>query len=120
MDIKEEFVNEKCLAVVGVSRTHGFGNAVLKELRAKGYGVFPVNAKAETVEGERCSQSLDELAKTVGGVVTVVPPEQTKKIVEDCAAGESRAFGCSRVRSLPRPSSSARRRGFARSTAPAS
>lgn len=84
MGLKEEFVAEKSLAIVGVSRTRGFGNLALKELRAKGYEVVPVNAKAETVEGERCFKSLDELPKTVGGVITVVPPAQTEKVVEDC------------------------------------
>src|ERR1017187_6238554 len=48
---KEAFVAEKSLAVVGVSRTRGFGNTLFKHLKHQGYRVFPVNAQAESVEG---------------------------------------------------------------------
>lgn len=85
MGLKEEFVAQKSLAIVGVSRTRGFGNMVLKELRKKGYEVFPVNAKADTVEGEPCFKSLADLPKPVDGVITIVPPDQTEKVVEECA-----------------------------------
>ena len=42
--IVEEFLTQKKIAVVGVSRKKTkFGNAIYKELRQKGYNVFPVN-----------------------------------------------------------------------------
>ena len=82
---KEAFVAERSLAVVGVSRTRGFGNTLFKHLKHQGYRVFPVNAQAESVEGERCFHRLDDLPEAVGGVVTVVPPSQTEKVIEDCA-----------------------------------
>lgn len=82
---KEAFVAEKSLAIVGVSRTRGFGNTLFKHLKRKGYRVFPVNARAETVEGEPCYRRLDDLPEPVGGVVTVVPPAETEKVAQDCA-----------------------------------
>jgi len=82
---KETFVAEKTLAVVGVSRTSGFGNRLLTHLVQRGYRVFPVNAQADKVEGQACYRRLDDLPELVGGVVTVVPPSETEKIVEDCA-----------------------------------
>ena len=85
MGLKQEFVAEKSVAIVGVSRTRGFGNMVLKALKARGYEVFPVNANADTVEGEPCFKSLEALPKPVGGVITIVPPDQTEKVVEECA-----------------------------------
>ena len=85
MNEKEAFAAEKSLAIVGVSRTRGFGNRLFKHLKQKGYRVFPVNAHAETVEGERCFRRLDDLPEPVGGVVTVVPPAETEKVVEDCS-----------------------------------
>jgi uncharacterized protein len=81
---KEAFVAEKTLAVVGVSRSRGFGNTLFAHLKKKGYKVLPVNAEADRVEGETCYKSLADLPEPVGGVVTVVPPAQTEKIVEDC------------------------------------
>ena len=80
----EAFLAEKTIAVVGVSRTKGFGNTVMQSLKERGYRVYPVNSQADTVEGERCYKSLEELPQGVGGVLTVVPPAQTVKVVEEC------------------------------------
>ena len=88
----EAFVSQKTLAVVGVSRTRGFGNTLYRHLKHRGFNVFPVNSQTDTVEGERCYRRLDDLPATVDGVVTVVPPAQTKNVVEDCAR-----LGISRV-----------------------
>ena len=80
----EDFLAQKTLAVVGVSRkSQKFGNAIYKELKKKGYRVFPVNANAETVEGEPCYHDLKSLPEPVGGVVIVVPPAQTEVVVKD-------------------------------------
>lgn len=81
----EAFVASKTLAVVGVSRSRGFGNSLLKHLTKRGYKVFPVNAQADSVEGRPCYRRLDDLPEPVDGVVTVVPPAETEKIVGDCA-----------------------------------
>jgi len=78
------FLGEKTLAVVGVSRGgRKFGNTVMKELKAKGYRVFPINPHAETIDGERCYPSLRDLPARPGGVVTVVPPAVTEAVVRD-------------------------------------
>ncbi len=84
-DAKQEFLAEKSIAVVGVSRSSGFGNIAFRELKKQGYQVYPVNSLADTVEGEKCYRSLDELPGPVGGVLTVVPKAETQKVVEDCA-----------------------------------
>jgi uncharacterized protein len=82
-----DFVSQKTLAIVGVSRKKAkFGNYAFRELRAKGYQLFPVHPEAETIEGERCYRNLSELPEPVGGVLVVVPPAQTEQIVRDAAA----------------------------------
>lgn len=83
-EASDTFVAEKTLALVGVSRTRGFGNTLFRHLLGKGYRVFPVNAEADTVEGQACFRRLDDLPEPVGGVVTVVPPAQTLRVVADC------------------------------------
>ena len=80
----EEFLAEKRIAVVGVSRTRGFGNTVFRALVERGYEVYPVNSLTDTVDGQRCYNNLSELPAEVGAVLTVVRPDQTLKIVEDC------------------------------------
>ena len=80
------FVGQQKLAIVGVSRKKGkFGNWALKELRAKGYKLFPVHPEADSIEGEPCYRSFSALPEAVGGVLVVVPPAQAEKVVRDAA-----------------------------------
>lgn len=83
----DDFLAQKTLAVVGVSRDpKKFGNAAFRELRTKGYRLFPVNPNAERVEEETCYPSLRDLPELVGGALLVVPPEQTEQAVRDAVA----------------------------------
>ncbi len=82
----EDFVSQRTLAVVGVSSSgKKFGNAACRDLRAKGYRMIPVHPTAESIDGERCYASLSELPEPVGGVLIVVPPAETKKVVREAA-----------------------------------
>jgi len=57
----DDFLAQKTMAVVGVSRGgKKFGNAILKDLKQKGYRVFPVNPHAASIDGERCYPDLME------------------------------------------------------------
>lgn len=97
MTVKElisEFVSLRTLALVGVSRGgKKFGNTVHRELKSKGYKIYLVHPEAQAIDGERCWPSLQSLPEPVDGVVSVVPPPQTAKIVEDAhAAGIRRVW----------------------------
>ena len=85
--VVDDFVSQRKLAVVGVSRKKmKFGNMAFKELRGKGYQLFPVHPHAETIEGERCYPSLAALPEPVDGILVVVPPAQAEQVVRDAAA----------------------------------
>ncbi|MDI6803245.1 MAG: CoA-binding protein [Bacteroidota bacterium] len=80
----QEFLSQKPIAVVGVSQTgKKFSNAAYKELKSKGYQVFPVNPKTETISGEKCFPNLKSLPEKVGGVVVITKPTETEKIVRE-------------------------------------
>lgn len=81
---KKAFVAEKTLALVGMPRKRGFGRNLFAHLRQAGYKVHPINAQADSIDGEPCYRRLDDLPEPVRAVVTVVPPAETEKIVEDC------------------------------------
>jgi predicted CoA-binding protein len=75
---------QKTLALVGISRGgRKFGNLAFRELRSKGYRVYPVHPNAATIDGERCWPDLASLPEPVGGVVLVVPPAATERVVQD-------------------------------------
>lgn len=83
----DEFLSQRVLAVAGVSKNKKkFGNAIFRELRAKGYRLLPVNPNAADIDGEKCYSSLRELPEKVDGVIIVTPSAETEKVVNDAVA----------------------------------
>jgi hypothetical protein len=81
------FLAEKTLAVAGLSRDEkSFSAAAARELRARGYTLYPVNPNASSVGGEKCYPSLAALPGRVGGVLVFTPPTATEKIVREAVA----------------------------------
>ncbi len=82
----EEFLAQPVLAVVGVSRdSKKFGSKVYSDLRRKGYQTFAVNPNVHVIGDSPCYPSLQALPKRVDGVVFVVPPGETEKMVQEVA-----------------------------------
>jgi predicted CoA-binding protein len=80
----EDFIAQKKIAVVGVSRKKTkFGNAIYKELKQKGYQVFPINPHINAFEGDVCYPDLLSLPEKVDAVIINVPPAQTEKVVRE-------------------------------------
>ena len=90
----DNFLAQKILALAGLSRSgKKFGNAVLKDLTRKGYEVLPVHPAANEIGGVSCYPTLADLPKAVGGVVLVVPPDQTEVLVREASdAGIDRVW----------------------------
>ncbi len=80
----KDFLSQRVLAVAGVSKnSKKFGNVIYRELKSKGYQLYPVNPNADTIQGERCYNSLKVLPEGVGGVIIVTPKSETEKVVKD-------------------------------------
>ncbi len=80
----ENFLSQKSIAVVGVSRNpKKFGNVIYRELKKKGYNLFPINPNAEKIEGDNCYPNLLSLPEKIDAVVINVPPNQTEKVVRE-------------------------------------
>lgn len=92
--VMDDFYAQKTLAVAGVSRNpQKFGNMVYRDLKAKGYTVYPINPNAQTIEGAPCFPNLAALPAQVGGLIVTTPPAQTDQIVRDAAqAGIKRVW----------------------------
>ena len=83
----DDFLSQRTLAIVGVSRKgNKFGNNVFKELKAKGYQLYLVHPSGEIIEGEQSYPSLKALPQKVGGLLVVVPPAETEKVVREAHA----------------------------------
>ena len=83
----EAFVQNKRLAVVGVSRSgKKFGNIALKELKQRGYEVYSIHPQAQEIDGEQCYPSLSAVQGKVDGVLVSVPPKQAVNVLNEAAA----------------------------------
>lgn len=81
----EDFLSQKRIAVVGVSRTNGTGNGIFTALRDRGYDVVPVNPHATEIAGATCYPSLKAIPGGVNAVIIVTRPETTEQVVGECA-----------------------------------
>ncbi|MBI4927879.1 MAG: CoA-binding protein [Anaerolineae bacterium] len=83
----DSFTSQPALALVGVSRSgNAFSNATMKELREKGYTVYPINRNGGEVNGEKLYTSLAELPQPVGGMLVMVASAQSEAAVREAAA----------------------------------
>lgn len=81
--VVENFLAQKKIAVVGVSRTKTkFGNTIYKELKQKGYNVYAVNPHTSTFDDDPCYTNLLSLPEKVDAVIICIPPAQTEAVVE--------------------------------------
>ena len=82
----DDFLGQKLIAVAGVSRnsTSEAANYIYKKLRDSGYTVYPINPRAEAVEGDTCYADLKSMPDKVDGVVICTRPEVALDIVEEC------------------------------------
>ncbi|OPX21451.1 MAG: hypothetical protein B1H04_06620, partial [Planctomycetales bacterium 4484_123] len=84
----EKFFDPKSVAVVGASRQRGkVGHEILTGLLAGGFEgrVFPVNPKAEEIEGLRCYPDLASIGEAPELVIVVVPPPAVPEVMRQCA-----------------------------------
>jgi predicted CoA-binding protein len=81
----KEFMAQKKFAVVGATdNMEKYGNQVLRNLRDRGYEVYPVNPRLKEVEGMKCYASVTDLPVKVDVVDFVVPPAATETILREC------------------------------------
>ena len=82
----QDFIDGNRIALVGMSRSgKKFGNMASKELKERGYQVYPVHPEAEQIDGETCYASLASIEGSVDGVLVVVPPERSGLVLKDTA-----------------------------------
>ena len=75
------------VAVVGATDSNGkFGARIYRDLKKKGFRVYPVNPTKETVDGDRAYGRLRDLPEAPTIVNFVVPPQRTLRVLEE--AGE--------------------------------
>ncbi len=81
-----DFVEEKRVALMGVSRTgKKFGNTILTELKQRGYEVLVIHPEAQEIGGVRCYPSLETLKGQVERVIICLPPRTAAQALREAA-----------------------------------
>jgi len=72
----DDFVNSKKIAVVGMSRSgKKFGNMAARELKAKGYEIFPIHPEIQVIDGLTCYPDLKSLSGIVDALWISIPAQ---------------------------------------------
>ena|SRR6266545_202990 len=83
----DDFLSRRRLAMVGVSRNpKDFSRVLLRELRARGYDIAPVNPQATEVEGLPCFAHVQDITPPPEGALLMTAAAVTGGVVRDCAA----------------------------------
>ena len=84
-DLIKKFMAQKRFAIVGATdNPEKYGNQIFKNLRGRGYEVYPVNPRLKELEGVKFYASLDDIPVKVDVVDFVVPPEVTELTLQEC------------------------------------
>ena len=74
---------ETTVAVVGATdNPMKYGSVIYRDLKRKGYVVFPVNPNRTEVDGDKAYPSLDKLPESPTIVNIVVPPSVTIRVLK--------------------------------------
>jgi len=84
----ENFFNPQSVAIVGASRQKGkVGYELVSNMIEAGFKckIFPVNPKAETIEGLKCYPDIESIGQIPDLVIIVVPAEIVPVVMQQCA-----------------------------------
>jgi len=84
-DLIKEFMAQKRFAVVvATTDIKKYGNEIFRNLKSRGYEVYPVNPRLKELEGTKCYPNLSKIPVKVDVVDFVVPPPVTEEILKEC------------------------------------
>lgn len=84
----DNFFSPKSVAVIGASRQPGkVGYEILKSLIDGDYkgDIYPINPKADEVEGIKCYSDLKSIGSSVDLAIVVIPSKFVLNALKDCA-----------------------------------
>jgi len=84
----DSFFNPRSVAIVGASRQEGkVGYEILANMIEAGYkgGIFPVNPKADEIEGLKCYADLESIPEAPELVLIIVPAKIVPTVMQQCA-----------------------------------
>lgn len=82
----EAFLAGSPFAVVGASTNRDkYGNKVLRCYMQNDLAVFPINPRADEIEGLPCYADLASAPEKIHGLSIITPPAITEKVIDEAA-----------------------------------
>lgn len=79
----QKFLAPRKMAMAGVSRNpKKFGGSIFKELKEKGFELYPINPNAEEIQGVKCYKSVDDLPADVEHLFIVTQKHETALVAQ--------------------------------------
>ena len=90
----DDFLNQKRIAVVGVSRTaDDFTRAMFNEFVKRGYDALPVNPNASEIDGRKSYAGVGQIEPKADAVLIMTPAGKSEAVARECAeAGIERVW----------------------------
>ena len=84
-DLIKEFMSQKRFAIIGATdNPKKYGYEIFKNLKRRGYEVYPVNPRLKELEGTKCYPTLNDIPVKVDVVDFVVPPAVAGEVLKEC------------------------------------
>lgn len=79
----QSFLDGDTFAVAGASTNREkYGNKILRCYLQDGRRVFPINPRAEEIEGETCYPTIEAIPEPIHGLSIITPPKITLDVVQ--------------------------------------
>lgn len=77
----QDFLAPGKMAIAGVSRNpKKFGGSIFKELKEKGFELYPINPNADEIQSIKCYKSVNDLPSDVEHLFIVTPKYETELV----------------------------------------
>ncbi len=83
----DSFLSIRKVAIAGVSRDKKkFGHVVFKQLKEKGFEVYPINPETDNIDGIPCFRSVSALPLNVHALIIITAKKRTREVVAEAMA----------------------------------
>ena len=80
----DSFLSTRKIAIAGVSRDpKKFGHLVFKQLRDKGFEVYPINPNVDYIDGTPCFRNVSSLPLNIHSLLIITPKKHTRDVVSE-------------------------------------
>jgi uncharacterized protein len=87
----KRFLSHRTMAVAGASdHAEKFGYMAYRELKTRGFTLYPVHPSNITINGDRCYASVDDIPGSTESLLVILPPVRAEAMMKNLDARKIR------------------------------